>query len=348
MRKIRWGILGAGGIADRRTMPGMLLAEHAEIVAIMELDAAVAESLRQKYNAKRAYTDEAALVSDPEIDAVYIASPVSCHARQVMLAADHNKHCLAEKPIAMSADEGERIVNYCREKGVLLAVGLMMRFGAYVQAMRDAIQKGKIGDVVSCYAQFTCWYPDMPGSWRQNKSRGGGGALMDMGVHCIDLVRYVTGLEVKQVAAMHDTMTFHYEVEDSSTVLMRMENGALCTVQSNFNIPDDAALWRLEFFGTKGRLVGNGVIGQVDGGSVDAVYVEDAGGYDAQQEHSSPAQKAALSVEFGDAYAREVESFCLSLLNQTPLEVPAEEAVRVQRIIEAAYRSNDTGRMIDL
>ncbi|MBE5773588.1 MAG: Gfo/Idh/MocA family oxidoreductase [Clostridiales bacterium] len=348
MKKIRWGILGAGGIADRRTMPGMQLAEHAEIVAVMEIDPEVAERLRAKYDAKRAYTDEAELLKDPEIDAVYIASPIACHARQAMLAADCGKHILIEKPLAMTSEEGEKVIAYCREKGVKIAAGLMMRFGAYVQAMKKAIEEGKIGDVVSCFAHFTCWYPDIPGSWRQTKASAGGGALMDMGVHCIDLIRYVTGQDVKQVAAMHDTLTFNYEVEDSSTLVMRMEKGALATVQSNFNIPDEAALWRLEFFGTRGRLAGNGVIGQIDGGTVDALFMEDVGGYDAQQSHESKAAKAELEVEFGNAYTREVESFCLSLLNDTPLEVPAEEAVASQKVIEAAYKSNDEAKLISL
>lgn len=348
MKKIRWGILGAGGIADRRTMPGMQLAEHAEIVAVMEIDPEVAERLRAKYDAKRAYTDEAELLKDPEIDAVYIASPIACHARQAMLAADCGKHILIEKPLAMTSEEGEKVIAYCKEKGVKIAAGLMMRFGAYVQAMKKAIEEGKIGDVVSCFAHFTCWYPDIPGSWRQTKASAGGGALMDMGVHCIDLIRYVTGQDVKQVAAMHDTLTFNYEVEDSSTLVMRMEKGALATVQSNFNIPDEAALWRLEFFGTRGRLAGNGVIGQIDGGTVDALFMEDVGGYDAQQSHESKAAKAELEVEFGNAYTREVESFCLSLLNDTPLEVPAEEAVAAQKVIEAAYKSNDEAKLISL
>ena len=348
MKKVRWGILGAGGIADRRTLPGMQLAEHAEIVSVMEIDPAFAERLREKYHAKRAYSDDAALLSDPEIDAVYIASPVACHARQATLAADNGKHILIEKPLAMTAAEGEAVVSHCREKGVKIAAGLMMRFGAYVQAMKAAIAEGKIGDVVSCFAHFTCWYPDMPGSWRQSRASAGGGALMDMGVHCIDLIRYVTGQNVRQVAAMHDTLTFHYDVEDSSTLIMRLENGALATVQSNFNIPDEASLWRLEFFGTQGRLAGNGVIGQVDGGSVDALFLEDVGGYDAGQSHESRAAKTHLDVEFGNAYAREVESFCLSILNDAPLEIPAEEAVIAQKIIEAAYQSNDEGKLIGL
>lgn len=348
MKKIRWGILGAGGIADRRTMPGMQLAEHAEIVAVMQPDLAVAERLKEKYGAKRAYSDEIGLVSDPEIDAVYIASPVACHARQAKLAADFGKHILLEKPLALTVQEAQEIVDYCREKDVRIAAGLMMRFGSYVQAMKKAISEGKIGDVVSCFAHFTCWYPDIAGAWRQTKASGGGGALMDMGVHCIDLIRYITGQEVRQVAAMHDTLSFGYEVEDSSTVLMRLENGALATVQSNFNIPDEAALWRLEFFGTRGRLAGNGVLGQEDGGSVDALFMEDAGSYDAQQNREFKAARTELDVELGNAYTREVESFCLSLLEKRPLEVPAEEAVVAQRIIEAAYRSNDGATMINL
>lgn len=349
MKKIRWGILGAGGIADRRTMPGMQLAQHAQIQAVMELDAAVAERLREKYGAARAYTDERALLSDPEIDAVYIASPVACHARQAMLAADYGKHILIEKPLALTSGEGQRVVDYCRAKGVQIAAGFMMRFGTQVERMRQLIREGKIGDIVSCFAQFTCWYPDIEGSWRQAKASAGGGALTDMGVHLIDLIRYITGQQVCQVAAMHATLTFSYEVEDSSTLLMRLKNGALCTVESNFNIPDEAALWRLEFFGTRGRLAGRDVIGQIDGGNVDAVFVDSSDGYDAQQDHIQNAADSALpEVEFGNAYAREIESFCLSILNGTPLEVPAEEAVEAQRIIEAAYRSNDTGSFVNL
>ena len=348
MEKIRWGILGAGGIADRRTMPGMQMAEHAEIAAVMEVDPAQAERLRAKYGARRAYSDEEALVRDAEIDAVYIASPVSCHARQVRLAADCGKHILVEKPLAMTAREGEEVIAHCREKGVKIAAGLMMRFGTHVRAMRRAIAEGKIGSVVSCFAQFTCWYPDIAGAWRQTRAGGGGGALMDMGVHCVDLIRYVTGQDVRQVAGMHDTLTFHYEVEDSSAVLLRLSGGALATVQSNFNIPDEAALWRLDFFGTRGRMAGNGVIGQVDGGRLDARFVDEVGGYDARQERAGAAEEAGASAEFGNLYAREVESFCLSLLNGTPLEVPAEEAVAAQRVIEAAYRSNDSEKMIDL
>ncbi len=347
MNKIRWGVIGAGGIADRRTIPGMMLCDNAELTAVMEINMPLAEKSRDKWGCKRAYDSEQALLADPEIDAVYIASPVVMHARQAMMAADAGKHILIEKPLAMTSQEGQQVLDYCEKKGVRIAAGLMMRFGAYVQIMRQAIAEGRIGRPVSGYSQFTCWYPDMPGVWRQSKKQGGGGAMMDMGVHCIDLMQYVLGSKVRQVAAFHDTLSFHYEVEDSSMVMLRMENGAQCVVQSNFNIPDEAAKWRLEFFGDQGRLVGENVIGQVDGGTLDALFLGPQGGYDAVQ-NVKEAQGEHIDADFGNLYQREIDSFCRSLLTGAPLEAPASDAVQVQRVMEAAYLSNDTGKIIDL
>lgn len=339
-QKVRWGVIGAGGIADRRTIPGMMLCDNAELVAVMEINMELAEKCRAKWGCKKAYDNEAALLADPEIDAVYIASPVVLHAKQAMAAADAGKHILIEKPLAMTAEEGQKVVDYCEAKGVKIAAGLMMRFGSYVQAMKKAVAEGKIGKPVSGYAQFTCWYPDIPGAWRQTKAHSGGGAMMDMGVHCIDLMQYILGSRAKEVAAFHDTLSFRYEVEDSSTVLLRMENGCQCVVQSNFNIPDEAAKWRIEIFGDQGRMVGDGVIGQVDGGTLDAMFLGEQGGYDAQQ-NKKDGSRQAIAVELGNTYAREIRSFSDSILTGAPIEVPAKEAVQVQRIMEAAYRSND-------
>ena len=118
-------------------------------------------------------------MNDPEIDAVYIASPVFLLAQQAMAAADAGKHILIEKPLAMTAAEGQKVVEHCKEKGVLIAAGFMMRFGACIQAMKKAIAEGKIDKMVSAYAQFTCWYPDIPGAWRQKKTQGGYDAQQD-------------------------------------------------------------------------------------------------------------------------------------------------------------------------
>ena len=347
MKKLRWGVIGAGGIADRRTIPGMMLAEHAELTAVMEINQELSNSLQKKYGAKRAYTSERDLLADPEVDAVYIASPVVMHAKQAKMAADAGKHILLEKPIAMTSAEGQEVLDYCAEKGVKVAAGLMMRFGAHVQNMKKSIAENKIGQVVSGYSQFTLWLPDQAGNWRQSKEKAGGGSMMDMGVHTIDLIEFITGMRITQVAALNETITFHYDVEDSSTVLMRLENGAQCVVQTNFNIPDEAARWRLEFFGTKGRLMGDTMIGQVDGGTLNALFLDGDMEYDANQEHADD-KGFYMDGSFGNLYTREIESFSKSILNNEPLVVPASDAVHIQRVMEAAYASTREKKIVDL
>lgn len=134
--KLRWGVIGAGGIADRRTIPGMMLAENAELIAVMDINAEQVEKIRQKYGAKRGYTKEEDLLADPEVDAVYIATPIVLHAKQAKLAADYGKDILIEKPLAMTSDEGQAVIDYCERKGVKIAAGFMMRFGSHVMSMK--------------------------------------------------------------------------------------------------------------------------------------------------------------------------------------------------------------------
>ncbi len=348
MEKLRWGVIGAGGIADRRTIPGMLLARNAELTAVMDISRELSEGIREKYHAKRAYTSEEALLQDPEVDAVYIATPIVVHARQAKLAADYGKHILIEKPLAMTSGEGEEVLRYCAAKGVQSAAGFMMRFGAHVMNMKRAIAEQKIGTVVSGYSQFTLWLPYEPGNWRQCRAKAGGGCMMDMAVHCIDLMEYITGMRVTKVGSFNENVAFRehpeYDVEDTSTVMLRMENGAQFVVQTNFNIPDEAAKWRLEFFGTRGRLLGDTVIGQNDGGTLNAVFLESNAAYNAIQDHNDYAG-VELPGEFGNMYTREIESFSDSILHGKPLEVPAADAVHVQRIMELAYRSGETMEM---
>ncbi len=345
MRKVRWGVIGAGGIADRRTLPGLMLAGNAELAAVMDVNMELAEKLREKYKAKKAYDHIDKLLEDEEVDAVYIATPVIYHKDQAIRAAKAGKHILIEKPVALTSGEGEEVLEVCGKEGVIAAVGLMMRYHAYHQKMKEIVQSGRLGSVVSCRAQLTCWYPDIHGSWRQSKSQSGGGALMDMGVHCIDLIQYITGAKAKKVAAITGTKTFGYEVEDSASLIFEMDNGANAYVDTNFNIPDAAAKCRLEIYGTRGSMLAEGTISQVEGGKLDVVLSDDGLAYDAKQERID-VNAVDIKVEFGNMYTREIESFSNSILNATRAEVSIEEALQVQRVVEAAYESNDTGRII--
>ncbi len=337
MKKVKWGVIGAAGIADRRTIPGLMISNNAELVAVMEINMELAEKIRSKYNCKYAYDNYQDLIDNPEVEAIYIASPVFAHREPALAVAKAKKHLLCEKPIGMTVDECKEIIDACKEAGIKYATGFMMRFGAYHMAIKKLIADGEIGDVVSARAQFTCWYPDMPGAWRQDKKLSGGGALVDMAVHCIDILEYMLGTQTEEVAAFVDTRSFSYNVDDSANVMLKFANGAVGYVDSHFNIPDDAAKCRVEIYGTGGSVIAEKTLGQIDGGEVE-VYKSEAKGYDAQQDRNDVVA-TKLNVEFGNMYTREIESFSNSILNDTAVEVPMEIGLHVQQVTDAAYRS---------
>ncbi len=346
MKKVKWGILGAGGIADRRTLPGMLMCEYSEITAVMEIDPENAERLREKYGAKYAYTSAEELVLNPEVEAVYIASPIAFHKPQIFAAAAAGKHILCEKPIALTVTECEEITEYLKEHRVLAATGFMMRYHGYHQEMKRLISEGAIGSLVTARAQFTCWYPETEGAWRQKKSVAGGGALMDLGVHCIDILQYLSGQKTEKVAAFTETKSFSYDVDDTATLMLRMDGGLTAYVDVNFNVPDDAAVCRLEFYGTRGSLVAEGTLSQIEAGTA-RIIVSDQGDYDAAQNRGD-AKSELLNVSLGNMYTKEIDSFSKSILFGDPVEVPLTDAVFVQKVCEAAYRSSEEERFIKI
>ena len=347
MKKIKWGVIGCGGIADRRTLPGMMLADNAELIAVMDANNELAQSAKEKYNAQYAFDNIEELLAIPEIEAVYIASPVAFHAQQTEAAAKAGKHILLEKPMTLTSKESQKLADICEKYNVKIGVGLMMRFHTYHQMMKKLIEDGKLGEIVSMRAQLTCWYPDMPNNWRQKKATGGGGSLMDMGIHCIDLLQYISGLKATEIASMSGTQIFNYEVEDGGSLIARMENGAVAYVDANFNIPDDAAVCKLEIYGTEGSVFAEGTISQVEGGNVRVTICGNQGGYDAAQ-NREPAQSYIMEAELGNMYTKEVEGFGNAILNDTVPPVTAEDAIFVQKLIESAYESNDKKKFIKL
>lgn len=337
---IKWGVIGCGGIADRRTIPGMMRANNAELVAVMDVQPSVAEAVQKKYGAKFAFHSAKDLLALDDIQAVYIASPVFCHKEQTMAAAKAKKHILLEKPMGLTVEEAKEIAAVCRKEQVMLGVGLMMRFAASHQAMKRLIEEGVLGKVVSMRAQFSCWYPDMAGVWRQDSAKSGGGALMDMGIHCIDLLQYITHLTAVDVVGFAGTQTFSYKVDDSAAIVMKMDNGAYAVVEANFNIPDNASSGRLEIYGTKGSLLAEGTLGQTEDGEVQLRLADDTLAYDAAQKREAAAFEKLTFDKGGNMYTKEIEAFGRAVASHTAHSPTGEEAIAVQKIVEQVYRAN--------
>ena len=344
MKKLKWGVIGAGGIADRRTLPGLIKADNAALSAVMEIDRDFAARLADKYNADASYTCHKQLLQDKNVEAVYIASPVAAHFGQARDALGAGKHVLIEKPLAMTSAQGDELIKIAASKKLCFAAGFMMRFHGHHQKARELARSGALGHIVSVRAQLTCWYPEIQGAWRQSLELSGGGALMDMGVHCIDILQYIMDAKTVSVAAMIDRQFFNYEVEDGAGVLLRFSNGAMGYVDSHFNIPDAAAEGRLEIYGTLGSLLCSGTIGQEEGGRAVLTCAEDVG-YQAAQTRADETGARELPLFPGNLYQKQIESFGRSVLDGAPVEVPAADAVQIQRVVEAAYASGKSGKL---
>jgi len=298
----------------------------------------------------KAYFTEAELLADPEAQAVYIATPVFLHHKQVLDAAKAGKHVLVEKPLAGSVAEAEEMIAACRDAGVYLTEGYMMKNHALNVKAREMVESGEIGPVVFARAQISCWYPDLPGAWRQDPQKGGGGALIDMASHCYDLLQYILCSKITEVFAFTDTLTFKYPVDDSSTTLLRFANGAHAVVDAFFNVPDSAGQDRLELYGNKGSIQAEGTIGQMPSGKMVAYLSNSGKDYDPQQSKDSlDVSVKEIDYKPVNMYAAELDylSGCIETATQ-PASSTGEEGLRILKIVQAAYESSVTGRSVKL
>jgi len=348
---IRWGVVGAGGIANRRTIPeGILPAANSELMAVMDTSEQVAMAVGEKYGA-RAYANSSELYRDPEVDAVYIAIPTHLHAHEVFKAAEHGKHILCEKPMALSVQEAERMIAMCAEAKVKLGVGFMMRFHPHHLKLKQLIDQGALGTPVMGRAQLTCWYPAIEGAWRQDPKRGGGGSFADMGTHCLDVLELLLG-KVTEVCCYAENLVQDYLVEDSSVVMTRHASGAIGMVDNHFNIPDAASLNVLEIHGSRGTVLCTGTIGQDSSGNMIARLEEEPGEYDAQQQREEDEDDITAKVLFPEhqqnIYQAEIEAFAAAIGTNSPPPVSGEDGLWSMKVMEAVYRSARSRQVVDL
>lgn len=342
MNKVRFGVAGASGIAERRTMPAFAKAQHATLAAVCSRSLEQARKLAGKFHAPEAYDHLGAMLE--AVDAVYVATPVHCHLADARKVLEAGKPLLLEKPLARTAAEAREILALARSRGVPAMEAYMMKFHPAHAAIRDALPSGKIGTVLSARARLGCWYPEIPGSWRQDKSLSGGGALMDLGSHLLDLLRWLLG-PIRSLRAVCNTQIFKYPVEDSATVLLEFETGAHGIVEAYFSLPDQVGTGTLEILGTRGRVIAEGTIGQSGDGSVQWETFPAQAGYDAQQ--AGPAGEAAkqrILCPPCDLYAAQLDYFSQCVLaGDSPAINSLEDGVEILEWIGKAYAETTKG-----
>jgi predicted dehydrogenase len=343
--KIRWGVIGSGGIARRRTIPeGLAQAKNAVLSAVFDLEAKANGEVAKQFQAAAAASVDELLAGD--IDAVYVATPAHLHYEHVQACARAGKHVLCEKPLGMTITEAEEMIARCDRSDVKLGCAFMMRFVAQHREAQKLIRQGRLGRPVYARAQLSCWYPPIENAWRQDPATGGGGSLMDMGGHCIDLLEMFFGNVARVSCFVHNTV-HNYRSEDSAVATLFFENGALATVDTFFCIPDAGSKNALELYGSRGSILAQGTIGQGPAGRMTAFLEPDERGYDAQQARAAD-QGMPIEPEPVNTYRAEIEEFSRAILEDRPSAIGGDLGFHSQKVLAACYESARLGRAVEV
>jgi predicted dehydrogenase len=324
--------------------PGWIGAVHAraiaqtagaELVAVLGSDEGRASAFARSHGASRVHVDLADLCADREVDAVVLATPNHLHCRQGVPLLEAGKHLLVEKPLARGVAEGERLARSAAAAGRVLAVGHMWRFDREAQRLRAAVDDGVLGRVVKTkgYGIHTRWGP---GGWFTDPERAGGGALIDMGVHAIDTVRYLLGdPEPARVYAHLGTCFGDYEVDDLGVLMIEWRDGPVSLIESGWwNPHSDGPEASTQLFGTAGyaRLFPTELF-RVAGEGMERVPLE----FPERSDHCDP-----------HLYAGQMAEFVASIASGGEPAAGAAQGLAVLRICEAAYTSSREHRAVDL
>ncbi len=250
----RWGLIGCGDIAKKRIAPALRDLENCDLVAVNRQNYDLAEAFAKEFGAQKWYKDWQELLKDDEIDAVYIATPVYLHAEQTIAAAKAGKHVLCEKPMAMNAAECQAMIDACETNGVKLGVAYYRHFYPVVDRIKEIVNSGEIGDPVVTQINVFEVFDRKPGEaryWLTQKDMAGGGPIMDVGSHRIELLLNVFG-EIKKATGFANNVVLDRDVEDTGVVQFEFESSivGVLTVCHAAIEPQDT----FKIFGTKGTI----------------------------------------------------------------------------------------------
>lgn len=340
------GIIGSGGIARTAHMPGYVSCaeDGVRIIAVADVNAEAARAAAEQFDVPHVYTDYRDLLERDDIHAVSVCTPNYLHLQPTLDAFAAGKHVLVEKPLALNATEGARMVAAGRAAGKKLQVGFMTRFQSPAQALKRFIDAGEMGEIYFARAQ-AMRRRGIPG-WGvfTQKDKQGGGPLIDIGVHILDLTLWLMG-HPEPVAVSGQTYAKFghraglvgllgqwdpsiFSVEDFAAALVRFDNGATLVLESSFCANQEQRdVMNTELFGTEGGCSYNPC----------KMFFE---------RHRTLIDATPAYLPQVKAHEAEVRAFVRAILDDTPVPVTGEEALMTSRIIDAIYRSSEAGREV--
>ena len=327
---VRWAIVGLGDIVRKRVAAAILQQPHASLYACVTRDPQTRRAELDAWAPAEVYRSVDAMLGDPRVDAVYLATPVHLHAPQAIACLEAGKDVLVEKPMALGTYEAEAMCRVAAGTGRRLAVAYYRRFWPRFQLVKDMLAQNGFGQVVAAQIALASWYspdPNAPGAWRTDPSRSGGGVLADVGCHRLDLLAWWFDLPRRLVADVR-TQTHGYPVEDSAAVVMELAGGAHFTGSFHWN--SRARTDDLYVLGTEAKVSLNG------GNDPDVLIVRGA-----EVEHRRLPRP-------DNAHAPLVDDFTRALIEGRPPRFTGPDGMKATRIIEAMLRSSQSRGWVDV
>jgi predicted dehydrogenase len=339
-RKLRVGVIGLG--MGRGHIKGFQAHPGCEVVAVADTDHARLGRAREEFGINRAHTDATHLIEREELDIISVATPNKFHKPLTIAALERGAHVLCEKPMAMDAAEGREMIACAKRMDRRLMINFSYRFRAQSQSLKRLVEEGVLGDV---YTARTVWlrrngFPGF-GGWFTDKAMAGGGPLIDLGVHRIDLALWLMGYPQPEwiMGTSSDALTVAESVrqgkpasvENHCTGLVRFTNGASLQVEASWACHRaENEFMETHLYGTKAGLVQKNVGGGYD--FTAELYDRKAGGH-----------YTAVLARPEERELSAMEHFAEAILKDLPTPAPAEDALKVQQIIDGIYRSAATG-----
>lgn len=256
MRKIKWGVMGTAFICERSTFPGMLQAENCEMYAIAGRSMEKAEAFKEKYGFQKAYGSYEELLTDPEVEAIYIPLPNTMHYDWTIKTLQAKKHVLCEKPLAPTAAQAKEMFDAAKANGVYLMEAFAYQHSPYLTAVRDEIEKGTIGEV--CYMESAYITSDYKKTNIRMRKEMLGGCTYDLGVYNSSLILRMLGEEPCNIKAVG---SFSEDgIDKLTSVVMDYKDGKKATFTCGMALATelDRHIDRFEIQGTKGSIKGTG------------------------------------------------------------------------------------------
>jgi 1,5-anhydro-D-fructose reductase (1,5-anhydro-D-mannitol-forming) len=311
----------------KRVIPGFALAKNCRVTALSRREMAKAKESARQHNIPLAFDSAEELCRSPQVDAVFITTPNACHLEDVLVAAACGKPILCEKPMAVNADQCRQMVEAARKAEVLLGVAQVFRFEESTAWLRQKLSAGQIGKLVFARSEFS--FPASHGharTWIHDPVVSGGGPVADVGVHCVDTLRFILQDEVLRVSA-REIPGSAGEVEAGASMVLEFSRGTLATVAVSF----------LAEYRTPLELVGETGVLWAD----NALTVEHPINLELRR-GGAVVESQAVSNRL--AYALQVDAFANAVEGKAEFPIPGEEGWRNQEILDAAYRSMKSGR----